>query len=83
MEYIIDENLKKDLLNDFLPVFRKFAGSEVYSITLCGSHGKGLADNKSDFDFGIFYEVQAEYEVRKQVIKILGVLVRSGKKKEL
>lgn len=81
MEYIIDENLKKDLLNDFLPVFRKFAGSEVYSITLCGSHGKGLADNKSDFDFGIFYEVQAEYEVRKQAYKDFRRLSKNWKEK--
>lgn len=61
----MEETLYKELYDDFLPVFRKLCGTEVYSITLGGSHGKGIADGNSDFDFGIFYEKPAEREVRR------------------
>lgn len=78
---MMKETVYKELLNDFLPVFRKFAGTEKYSITLAGSRGKGMADEKSDFDFGIFVEKVAEREVRKQAYKEINRLKEKWEKR--
>ena len=79
----MEETLYKELCNDFLPVFRKLCGTEVYSITLGGFHGKGIADEKSDFDFGIFYEKPAEREVRRLAYKEISQLVSKWKLKNV
>lgn len=78
---MMDEKIYKELLDDFLPVFRKFSGTEKYSITLCGSHGMGIADQKSDFDFGIYYEKPAVKEVRRQAYKETQRLIKKWKLK--
>lgn len=78
---MMNETLYKEMINDFLPVFRKFAWSEVYSVILCGSYGKGIADQNSDFDFGIYFEQPAEREVRKQAYKEISRLTKKWKDK--
>jgi hypothetical protein len=50
------------MCGEFFPVFKKLAATEIYSITLGGSHGKGLSDHGSDFDFRIYYEKIIEPE---------------------
>lgn len=76
---MMDESLYKEMCNDFFPVFQKLAGTEVYSITLGGSHGKGTADQNSDFDFGIFYEKPAERDVRRTAYKEISRLISKWK----
>lgn len=49
-----ENSLCNEVCNDFLPAFRMLAGTDVYSITLAGSHGKGIADKSSDFDFCLY-----------------------------
>lgn len=74
-------NLCNELCNDFLPAFRKLAGTEVYSITLAGSHGKGMADKNSDFDFCIYYENPAKMEDRRIAYKEIDRLMKKWKEK--
>lgn len=78
---MIEETLYKEMLSEFLTVFRKFAGTDVYSVTLCGSYGKGIADGNSDFDFGIYYEEPAEKSIRRQVYKEVQRLIEKWKAK--
>ena len=78
-----EDTLYKELCDDFLPVFRKLAGTEVYSITLSGSRGKGAADLNSDFDFGVFYEEPAKREVRRLAYEEINRLVSKWKQKNV
>lgn len=80
---MINEILFKKMCNDFFPVFRKLAGTEVCSITLGGSHGKGTADENSDFDFEIFYEYPAEHNVRRLAYKEINQLITKWKSKNV
>lgn len=80
---MLKEELYKELCNEFFPVFRKLAGTEVYSITLSGSHGKRTADRNSDFDFGIFYEKPAERDVRRLVYKEISRLIAKWKARNI
>lgn len=61
------QSLYHELYDDFLPLFRDLLGTEKFSITLGGSHGKNMADENSDIDFGTFYEELAGAEVRRSV----------------
>jgi hypothetical protein len=56
---MIEQSLFERLCADVLPVFRQLSRNERYAITLGGSHGKGLSDRNSDFDFRVYYEEAA------------------------
>ena len=53
---MIENELYKTLCDEFFPIFKKILASERYAITLGGSHGKGVDDKNSDFDFRIYYD---------------------------
>ncbi len=57
---MIDQALYDQLCADVLPVFRSMSMDGRYAITLGGSHGKGLSDRSSDFDFRLYYTQQAD-----------------------
>lgn len=79
----MNENYYKELFDDFIPVFRRLAGTDKYSITLSGSHGKGIADKHLDFDFMIFYEKPAERDERKAAYKEMNQLMEKWKEKDV
>lgn len=79
----MEETLYKEMLNEFLPVFRKLAGTEVYSITLGGSRGKKAADQNSDFDFAVYYEEPAKKEVGQLAFQEIHDLVSKWKLKNV
>lgn len=56
---MIEQDLYKQLCADVLPVFRSMSGDGSYAITLGGSHGKGLSDRSSDFDFRVYFKEAA------------------------
>ena len=76
-----DNNLCNEVCNDFLPAFRMLAGTNLYSITLAGSHGKGIADKSSDFDFCLYYEKPAKMEDRRIAYKEIEQLIAKWKEK--
>lgn len=53
---MIEQHLYEQLCADVLPLFRRIPTTEKYAITLGGSHGKGLSDRRSDFDFRVYFE---------------------------
>jgi hypothetical protein len=53
---MIEQQLYAQLCADVLPLFRRIPTTAKYTITLGGSHGKGLSDKRSDFDFRVYYE---------------------------
>lgn len=57
---MIEQALYQQLCGDVLPVFRSMSKDGRYAITLGGSHGKGLSDRSSDFDFRVYYEQPAD-----------------------
>lgn len=57
---MIEQSLYEQLCADILPVFRRLSGGEKFAITLGGSHGKGLSDRSSDFDFRVYFEKAAD-----------------------
>lgn len=76
-----DNNLCNEVCKDFLPAFRKLAGTDVYSITLAGSHGKGIADKSSDFDFCLYYEKPAKMADRHIAYKEIEKLIANWKER--
>jgi hypothetical protein len=80
---MMDEALYKEVCNDFFPAARKFAATKVYSITLGGSHGKGVSDAHSDFDFRIYYEAPVEPEKKRAVHEEIKQLVNKWKTKNI
>jgi len=58
----------EEICCDFFPIFKKIPATDVFSITLGGSYGKGLMDINSDFDFRIYYEKSVE---KKEMVIIL------------
>lgn len=56
---MVEEKLYSELCADVLPLFRRMSATGPYAITLGGSHGKGLSDRRSDFDFRVYYETAA------------------------
>lgn len=73
---MLDNNLYNELCNDFLPVFKKILATKKYAITLGGSHGKGIADKNSDFDFRIYYEKCVDRDDFKHVFAEIQDLVQ-------
>ncbi len=57
---MINQELYEQLCADVLPIFRSIPGAGRYAITLGGSHGKGLSDQRSDFDFRVYYDASVE-----------------------
>lgn len=53
---MIEKHRYDQLCADVLPLFRRIPQDGRYAITLGGSHGKGLSDRKSDFDFRVYYD---------------------------
>ena len=80
---MIDNATYEAICNDFFPVFKKLAATDVYSITLGGSHGKGLSDQNSDFDFRIYYEEPSAPEIRKPAFDEINQLCTKWKAKNI
>lgn len=57
---MIEQHLYEELCADILPLLRRIPATEKYAIALGGSHGKGLSDRRSDFDFRLYYESRIE-----------------------
>lgn len=57
---MIEPFLYEQLCADVLLVFKRMSGGERYAITLGGSHGKGLSDRSSDFDFRVYFDEPAD-----------------------
>ena len=53
------------MCKEFFPLFKSLAATEVYSITLGGSHGRELSDQNSDYDFRIYYEKPSDQIMQK------------------
>lgn len=80
---MIEETLYNEMCNEFFPIFKKLAGTDVYSITLGGSHGKGISDRNSDFDFRIYYEKSVEQNTRRIIFEEINQLVSEWKAKNV
>lgn len=78
-----EEKLYQEMYHEFLPVFRKLAGTEDYSITLSGSRGKKTADRNSDFDFRIYYEKPANKEEMRQAFEEINCLCEKWKQRNV
>jgi len=81
MDMASGKQLYAEMCSELFPVFKKFFNCEKYAITLGGSHGKGLADINSDFDFRVYYETAVEKEKLPAVIVELDGLINDWKKK--
>ena len=64
---MIDPKLYEEICADLFPLFRAFSSTERYSITLGGSHGKKIADSRSDYDFRVYYEGDLSPERRQEL----------------
>lgn len=51
---MIEQQLYDELCADVLPVIRSMSGDGRYAVALSGSHGKGVPDRNSDFDFRVY-----------------------------
>lgn len=66
---MINKAIYDEICTDFFPVAKKLSATDIYSITLGGSHGKGISDQGSDFDFRIYYEASVEETERELLLK--------------
>lgn len=80
---MIDKMLYDEMCNDFFPVFKKIPATKIYSLTLGGSHGKGISDLDSDFDFRIYYEASIEKSKIDFIFKEVDQLVSKWKAKNI
>lgn len=78
---MINESLYNEMCNEFFPVFKKLAATDVYSITLGGSYGKGKTDQGSDFDFRIYFDNWAEKDIVRSASEEVKRLVEKWKAK--
>ena len=78
---MIEEKEYQLLCQDLLPLFNGIAATEKYAITLGGSHGKGLSDRRSDFDFRVYYDERVELGEWQKIIKELHIFMDKWKKK--
>ena len=69
----------KKLCADVLPVFRSLSATDEYAITLGGSHGKGLSDRSSDFDFRLYYRKRADTAQWDEAMQQLGEYIEKWK----
>lgn len=76
---MIENHLYEQLCADVLPVFRKLPKTDRYAITLGGSHGKGLSDGRSDFDFRVYFESCAGQQEWDETMAELGVYIEKWK----
>jgi len=81
MKAMIDQQMYEQMCGEFFPVFKQFAATEKYSITLGGSHGKGISDKNSDFDFRVYFEKPVDMETMHNLFGKVSDLVRSWKDK--
>jgi len=80
---MIDPVLYDEMCSVFFPIFKKLSVTDVYSITLGGSHGKGIASRASDFDFRIYYETPIESEKMKPVFEEVSALCDQWKARDV
>jgi hypothetical protein len=78
---MIDQALYNQMCSEFFPVFKQFAATEKYAITLGGSHGKGISDKSSDFDFRFYFEAPADRETLQHAYEQVTGLVLKWKDK--
>jgi len=78
---MMDKTLYDEMCGAFFPVFKKLSATDVYSITLGGSHGKGISDLNSDFDFRIYYEKPVENDMKVLVFDEVKTLCAEWKEK--
>jgi len=78
---MIAKALYDEMCGEFFPVFRKLAASDIYSITLGGSHGKNISDQNSDFDFRIYVEKFVEPDKIRDIFDEVNGLVLKWKSK--
>lgn len=78
-----EENLIREMYGEFLPIFRRLAGTDTYSITLSGSRGKKMASAASDFDFRIYYEEPAPKEEMRQTFEEINRLCERWKQRQV
>jgi len=76
-------NLFEEICDDFFPVFKKIPDTEKYAITIGGSHGKGISDSNSDYDFRIYYEKPVIPEKRKPISEEISQLVNKWREKKI
>ena len=58
-----EKTLFNEVCASFSPLFARLSATGAYSIALGGSHGRGTADDHSDYDFRFFCEEFAPREV--------------------
>lgn len=80
---MIEEKQYSELCEDVLPVFRRMSATDRYAITLGGSHGKGLSDRQSDFDFRIYFETPAKEPVFHAAAEELGRAIEKWKARDI
>jgi len=68
---MIDRELYDEMCAECFPVFKKFCLGEEYSITLGCSHGKGVSDINSDFDFRIYGDILPWQEINVKMKDVL------------
>lgn len=69
------------ICNDLLPLLRQIPATERYAITLGGSHGKGLSDQHSDYDFRVYYDERVPIDQWNAIRKELNVIFDKWKNK--
>ena len=52
-----------EVFHDLIPLLKNLVKSERYLITLGGSHGKGVSDNLSDYDFRIYSDEYVQGDI--------------------
>ena len=72
-----------ELFNDLIPLLKKFVKSERYLITLGGSHGKGVSDNLSDYDFRVYSDEYVQCDIWNSAAKELKDKVFDLRNKEI
>ena len=72
---MIDASEYQLLCDDVLPLARRIPTSGRYAIALGGSHGKGLSDISSDFDFRTYYETRVDGDEWQSIIKEMYALM--------
>ncbi len=71
----------EEVCKDVLPYLKRIPDSSAYVIALGGSHGKGISDKYSDFDFRVYYEKRVPDERWKQVRAELELVIKKWKQR--
>ncbi len=75
------QEIYEALCCDFFPLFKQIPATEKYAITLGGSHGKGIADTHSDYDFRIYFEQSVPSEQLHKIFDQIMLLVNQWKQR--